>query len=360
MGSSSVNEESTSGETNKSDNEREVGLEQFPDFPGQLVSYPPGSNAYKEFCKAKVAVGGKWGKCVEFAGRQFRGCIVVEGEEYFFLLANLEVEKRDRGIYESISLENFDVDAQSDLSEGFLCYLSQLEYGLSLPLTNLAKGIMNAIGACLVQLNGNISAQPHPVKPCKVALKYQKKWMLKALLASGTTGSGEVAKEKRRKVEPSGESGEMVVEGRSAMVDDLKEVEERAMLAVLQGGEDMSKIVARLVKGIWLGIEEEKTELKKANVKLEKELARSRTDALKEVRQLTASHAVTIDQLQVESKANFDEMVEERDRLGHYLMLKGYFEEEVDAIKADTYVEEEDEKKTKAVGIMEGLDGVSC
>ncbi|KAF6177140.1 hypothetical protein GIB67_025477 [Kingdonia uniflora] len=440
MGSSSVNEVLTSSRTNESDNEGEVGLEQSPSFPGQLVSYPPGSDAFREFCKAKAAVGGKWAKYVEFAGRQFRGCMVAVGEEYFYLLADLEVEKRDRGIDESIAQEYFDGDVRSDLPEGFLCYLSQLEYRLSLPFTNLANGIMNANWACPVQLSGNMwevkgnclkrddeepldlwfrtikqsmkstverkeslldevaeeetelelvfeglslrvdegkrqvsgeeartnlsktprtssSAQPNPVKPSMIALKYLKKRMLKALPASGTNGSGEVTKDKRR-VEPSGESGEKVVEGRSAIVDDLKEVVERARLAAFLGEEDTSKMVAHLVKGIWLSIEEEKSKLKKANVELEKELARSRTDALKEVRQLKASHAVAIGQLQVETKANLNEIVEERDRLGRHLIMKGYSEEEVDAIKAGTYTMEEDEEEAEAVGIVDGLDGV--
>ncbi|KAF6140663.1 hypothetical protein GIB67_013956 [Kingdonia uniflora] len=166
------------------------------------------------------------------------------------------------------------------------------------------------------------SAQPNPVKLSRITLKYSKKWMLKALPASGTTGSGEVAKDKRRRVKPSGESGEKV---------------------------------ARLVKGIWIGIVEEKSELNMANIELKKELAQSRTDPLKEVRQLKAFHAVAIGQLQVETKANLDKMVEERDRLGRHLMLKGYSEEEVDAIKVDTYVEEE----VEAVGIIGGLDGAS-
>ncbi|KAF6149238.1 hypothetical protein GIB67_026094 [Kingdonia uniflora] len=422
MGSSSVNEVSTSGQTNESNNEEEVGLEQFPGFPGQLVSYPPGFDAFRKFCKAKAAVGGK-------------------------------------GIDESISLEYFDGDVRSDILEAFLCYLSQLEYGLSLPLTNLAKGIMNVIGAYPAQLNGNMwegnclqrdneepldlrfrtvkqsvkstvekkeslldevakeetelklvleglglsrknrvnstsnkvrkaqftrsmvevderkrqvsgeearsnlsktprtgsSAQSNPIKPSKITLKYLKKQMLKALPASGTTGSGEVAKDKRR-VKPFRESGVKVTEGRSATVDDL---EEWARLAVLPGEEDTGKIVAHLVKGIWLGIEEEKSELKKANVELEKEIARSKTDVLKEVRQLKASHAVAIGQLQVKTKANLDEMVEECDKLGRHLMLKVYSEEEVDAIKPDTYVKEEDKKKVEAVGIVDGLDGVS-
>ncbi|KAF6169452.1 hypothetical protein GIB67_021455, partial [Kingdonia uniflora] len=102
---------------------------------------------------------------------------------------------------------------------------------------------------------------------------------------------------------PSGESEEKADEGRSASADDLKEIEERIRLAVLQGEEDMSKMV--------------------------------------------------------EAKANLDEMVKERDRLGRHLILKGYSEEEVDTIKANTYIEDEDEEKAEVVGVMEGLDGVS-
>ncbi|KAF6142201.1 hypothetical protein GIB67_037119 [Kingdonia uniflora] len=203
------------------------------------------------------------------------------------------------------------------------------------------------------------SAQPNLVKSSKIALKYLKKRMLKALSASGTTGSGEVGKDKRMRVKPSGESGEKDADRRSVAVDDLKEVEERARLAVLHGEEDTSKMVAHLVKGIWLGIEEEKSELKKVNIEPEKELARSRTDTLKKVKQLKGSHAVVIGQLQVETKANLDEMVEERDRLGRHLMLKGHSEEDVDAIKADTYAEEEDEEEAEAVRIVDRLDGVS-
>ncbi|KAF6153498.1 hypothetical protein GIB67_027365 [Kingdonia uniflora] len=49
-------------------------------------------------------------------------------------------------------------------------------------------------------------------------------------------------------------------------------------------------------------------------------------------------------------------MVEEHNRLGCHLMLKGYYEEEVNAIKADTYIEEEDDKGMEelAVGVVDG------
>ncbi|KAF6157076.1 hypothetical protein GIB67_041537 [Kingdonia uniflora] len=200
------------------------------------------------------------------------------------------------------------------------------------------------------------SAQPKPVKPSKVAQLFPKNRMLKSMLAPNTTESSEVTKEKRRRVES---SREKVAEVRPAAVDYLREVEERARLAVLHGEEDTSKMVARLVKGIWLGIEEEKSELKKVKSELEKDLAQAKTEAMKEVRKLKATHAVAIGQLQVEAKANLDEIVEERDRLGCHLMLKGYSQVEVDAIKAETYVVVEDEE-AEVVGVVDGLDGVSC
>ncbi|KAF6154419.1 hypothetical protein GIB67_028311 [Kingdonia uniflora] len=172
-------------------------------------------------------------------------------------------------------------------------------------------------------------AQLNPVKSSKVAQKYLKKQMLKALPASGTTRSGEVTKDKR-KVKPSEESGEKVAKGRSASVDDLKEVEERARLAALQGEEDTSKMVPRLVKGIWLG------------------------------GQVAEGFSCHGDWLAADGdKGHLDEMAEECNRLGHHLILKGYSEEEVDTIKADTYIKEEDEEEAEAVGIADGLDGVS-
>ncbi|KAF6163831.1 hypothetical protein GIB67_016171 [Kingdonia uniflora] len=287
MGSSSANEVLTFGLTNKSDNEGVGGLEQFPGFP------------------------------------------------------DLEMEKQDRGIDESISLEYFDGDVRSDLSEGFLCYLFQLKYGLSLPLTNLAKGIMNAIGVkgnCIQRDDEEpLDLQFRTVKQSVKSTVERKKFFLDEVAEEETelelvleglglsrkkrvdSKSDKVTKEKRR-VES---SGEKVAEVRPAAVDDLREVEERARLAALHGGEDTSKMVARLVKGIWIGIEEEKSELKKAKSKLEKDLAKV--------------------------EANQYEMVEECDGLGRHLMLTGYSEEEVDAIKANTCVEEGEDEEAEVV-----------
>ncbi|KAF6173658.1 hypothetical protein GIB67_023017 [Kingdonia uniflora] len=200
-------------------------------------------------------------------------------------------------------------------------------------------------------------AQPN-LTMSKIAHKFLKRQIKKAMPTSGAKVNGEVAQGKRMRVEPLGGSGEKVAEVRSVLVDDLKEVKERAKLAILQGKEDSSQMVARLVEGILLSIDEHETDQKKVKRKLEKNLARAKTDALKEVKQLKAVHAVAISQLRVEAKSNLYETVEELDKLGHHLILKGYSQEEVDAIKTDTYAEEEEEE-AGLVGVVDGLDSIS-
>ncbi|KAF6150388.1 hypothetical protein GIB67_034087 [Kingdonia uniflora] len=432
MDSSPFNKVSTSGRMVESYSYVEVGLEQFPCFPGKLVVYPPGLDVFKEFCKAKAAVGGKWGNCVEYVGRMFRGCTVVTGEEYFYLFADFEEEKSDRGIDKSISLEYFDGSVWSDLSKGFLCYLSQLVYGLSFSLTNLAKGIMNMIEACPVQLYRNmwevITVCDHPNKKWEdegivrkifpddvlqfygrddkklldllfrtvkqspksrverkdslldevVEEKVELKFVLEGLGLSRKMRAGSKSKKdqksqwtmlmvgvddgKKRGI--SGE-GEKIDEERSAVEDDLIVVEERDRLADLHGEEDMSRMVTCLVKRIWLGVEEEKSELMKVKVELEKKATRAKADALKVAKKLEAmkaSHVVAIGHLQAEATVNLEEVEAECERLGGHLMSNGYSEDEVDAIKADTYVEEGDDEEVDevAVGVVDGLDGVSC
>ncbi|KAF6145325.1 hypothetical protein GIB67_002349 [Kingdonia uniflora] len=83
------------------------------------------------------------------------------------------------------------------------------------------------------------SSQPNHTTS-KIAQKFPKKWMLKSLSAPGATESGEVAKEKRTRVES---SGEKIAEVRPAAVDDLREVKERVRLAALHGEENTSKMI---------------------------------------------------------------------------------------------------------------------
>ncbi|KAF6162237.1 hypothetical protein GIB67_008366 [Kingdonia uniflora] len=151
----------------------------------------------------------------------------------------------------------------------------------------------------------------------KMKVESKSKKVAKAQSTRSMAGADEgiMQTRKRRRVEPLGVSEEKVAEGRSVSVDDLREVKERAKLAILQGKEDTSQM-------------------------------------------LRAAHAMAIGQLQVEAKANLDETAEEHDRLGRHLMMKGYSQVEVDAIKADTSAEEEEEE-AKMLGVVDGLDGVS-
>ncbi|KAF6134685.1 hypothetical protein GIB67_002086 [Kingdonia uniflora] len=217
----------------------------------------------------------------------------------------------DRGIKESISLKYFDGDVQTDLSERFLCYLSQLEYGLILHLSNLVKEIMNLIGTCPVNMNGSMWEAISVCESLNLWLEGDGRW---------------------RRI-----SSEDVLQ--------------------LYGA-------ARLMKGICLGVGEERVEMKRKKVKLKKECARLKSDLNKEGMRLVAlkaSQVVEINKLQAKGKVDLEEVVAECNRLGRHLMSKGYFEDEVEAIRDDTYLEEDEDEESKDVvaGIVEGLDGVS-
>ncbi|KAF6176789.1 hypothetical protein GIB67_016365 [Kingdonia uniflora] len=192
---------------------------------------------------------------------------------------------------------------------------------------------------------------PESITSKKLARAFPKKKMLKHPSASGTTGSGEaVERTKRRRVEPSEISGVKFIEDRLVVEDDWKKVEEKAKLAALRGVEDMSIMAARLMKGICLGVEEERAELKRKKVEFERNVARLKSYLSKEgklLEALKASQVVEINKLHVEARVDLEEVVAEED--------------EVDAIRADTYIEEEEDEKNEdvAVGIVDGLDGVS-
>ncbi|KAF6150354.1 hypothetical protein GIB67_034053, partial [Kingdonia uniflora] len=180
---------------------------------------------------------------------------------------------------------------------------------------------------------------PETTISSKLAQMFPKKQMLNHPLTSSTTGSGKVAeKPKRRRVKPYEKSGVKTVEDRPAIKYDWKVVEEKAR------------------------VEEEKADLRKMKVELERNVTRLKADMSKEGKRLEAlkaSQVVEINNLKAEARVNFEEVVAERDRLVHHLMSKGYSEDEVDAIRADTYVEEEDEEvEDDVAGVVDGLDGV--
>ncbi|KAF6155065.1 hypothetical protein GIB67_035812 [Kingdonia uniflora] len=164
---------------------------------------------------------------------------------------------------------------------------------------------------------------PESTTPSKIVWAFPKKKMLKRGSTFGTTGSGEVeGGAKKRRVEPFELTAAKVIEDRPVIGEELKEIEERARLATLNGEEEMSKMAAHLIKGICLWAEEEKVELKK-----EKKVARLKADLINEEKRLES--------------------------------LK--VSQEVNVIMADTYVEVEEDDKVHdvVVGVVDGLDGVS-
>ncbi|KAF6148610.1 hypothetical protein GIB67_042569, partial [Kingdonia uniflora] len=123
------------------------------------------------------------------------------------------------------------------------------------------------------------------------------------------------------------------------------------------------QLAARLMKGICLGVEEENAELKKGKVELEKNIAQLKVDLIKEGKWLEALKASEVVEINMftEARVNMEKVVTECDRLGRHLISKGYFEDDVNAIMADTYVEveEDDEAEDVVVRVVDGLDGVS-
>ncbi|KAF6136261.1 hypothetical protein GIB67_042746, partial [Kingdonia uniflora] len=298
MGRSSVNEVLTSGRTNDPDNEGEGGLEQFLGFPGQLVSYPLGSDTFREFCKAKG-----WERenkvrritpedILQFYGvknfKASRGsyfCASVTQRRFFDLnlagrILNDNIiwvkgkclqrddekllDLRFRSIKQSVK-------STGERKKSLLDEVAEEETELELVLGELGQSrkkrveskskkvakaqstrSMTGVDKGTIQTNGEEiraktpgsgrSAQPN-LTTGKIAQRFPKRQIKKALPASGTTISGEVAQGKRKRVEPLGGLGEKVTEGRSVSVDDLKKIEERAKLAILQGKEDTSQMV---------------------------------------------------------------------------------------------------------------------
>ncbi|KAF6158789.1 hypothetical protein GIB67_040303 [Kingdonia uniflora] len=105
-------------------------LVEWPRLKGSRVEYPTSSSRFREFCVSK-------------------------GGDYLYLLPDLVKEKKCRHLGDEVSLEYVQGVVKDSRTDGFCCYLAQFDYWLTLPLSNLAKGVMNMIGACPAQLNCN-------------------------------------------------------------------------------------------------------------------------------------------------------------------------------------------------------------
>ncbi|KAF6172197.1 hypothetical protein GIB67_024819 [Kingdonia uniflora] len=130
-------------------------LIEWPRLKGSHVEYPTGSSRFREFCKAKSSIDGIWGHIFTYRGNLFRTCSVSQGGDYLYLLPDLAKERKYRRLGDEVSLEYIQGVVKNSRTDGFCCYLAQFDYGLTMPLRNLAKSVMNLIGACPAQLNCN-------------------------------------------------------------------------------------------------------------------------------------------------------------------------------------------------------------
>ncbi|KAF6153537.1 hypothetical protein GIB67_027404 [Kingdonia uniflora] len=130
-------------------------LIEWPHLKGSRVEYPTGSSRFREFCKAKSSIDGIWGHAFVYRGNFFRTCSVSQEGDYLYLLPNLAKEKKCRRLGDEVSLEYVQGVVKDSQTDGFCCYLAQFDYGLTLPLSNLAKSVINLIGVCPAQLNCN-------------------------------------------------------------------------------------------------------------------------------------------------------------------------------------------------------------
>ncbi|KAF6152077.1 hypothetical protein GIB67_031399 [Kingdonia uniflora] len=122
---------------------------------GSRVEYPISPSRFREFCKVKSSIDEIWGHAFAYRGNFFRTCSVSQGGDYLYLLPDLAKEKKCRRLGDEVSLEYAQGIVKDSRTDGFYCYLAQFDYGLTLPLSNLAKSVMNLIGACPSQLNCN-------------------------------------------------------------------------------------------------------------------------------------------------------------------------------------------------------------
>ncbi|KAF6151879.1 hypothetical protein GIB67_010453 [Kingdonia uniflora] len=123
-----------------------VVLIEWPRLMGSSVECPTGSSQFREFCKAKSSIDGIWGNAFAYRGNFFRTCSVSQRGDYLYLLPDLAKEKKCRRLGDEVSLEYVQGVMKDSQTDGFCCYLSQFDYGLTLPLSNLAKSVMNLIG----------------------------------------------------------------------------------------------------------------------------------------------------------------------------------------------------------------------
>ncbi|KAF6161631.1 hypothetical protein GIB67_017269 [Kingdonia uniflora] len=97
------------------------------------------------------------GRDVGLHKRDETGTLVrPSGNVEYYQVSSLDRWKRSMDIGNDIDIVYYNGIGSEVVEEGFLYYLNQVTYGLSIPLTFFQKGVMNALKSCPGQLNGNI------------------------------------------------------------------------------------------------------------------------------------------------------------------------------------------------------------
>ncbi|KAF6168582.1 hypothetical protein GIB67_005194 [Kingdonia uniflora] len=148
---------------------RGVGLH-TGDKTEQLFKYPKNVDVAKKFLQYKKSLDGEWGNYVMNAGLWFRTLVRPSGNMEHYQVPFLDRWKRSMHIGDDIDIFYYNGTRSKVEEERFFCYLNQVAYGLSIPLSFFQKGVMNALKSCPGQLNGNIFEM---MRVCKV---FSQKW----------------------------------------------------------------------------------------------------------------------------------------------------------------------------------------
>ncbi|KAF6148602.1 hypothetical protein GIB67_042561 [Kingdonia uniflora] len=90
------------------------------------------------------------------AGDETGTLVKLSGNVKHYQVPSLDYWKRSMDIGNDIDIVYYNGIGLEVVEEGFLYYLNQIAYGLSIPLTFFQKGVINALKSCPGQLNGNI------------------------------------------------------------------------------------------------------------------------------------------------------------------------------------------------------------
>ncbi|KAF6173284.1 hypothetical protein GIB67_026979 [Kingdonia uniflora] len=134
-------------------NERLEGEVEAEDF----FKYPADADVGKTFSKYKKDLARDWGHYVMNAGLSFRTLVRPDGRIEHYQVPSLDQWKRNMDIRDDVEISYYNGTGVEVVEKGFICYLNQVVYGLSIPLIFFfQKGVMNALECCPAQLNGNV------------------------------------------------------------------------------------------------------------------------------------------------------------------------------------------------------------